>query len=181
MLRFLTIAALIALSSQAAVAQEEEALAPRPTLGAHLGYASVDKADGALEFGAAAEVASFRSPRLRLVLGVDRLSTDTKRENLPGDFTDLSVNGELRFKAPRVRAVAPYLGLGLGLHFLSNDYEDADIADIYDGVVVGVQAMVGAMVDGSETGRWGFLGEGRVMRAQNIHRSSIRGGLFLRF
>ena len=161
--------------------REERGEAVRPHIGFHLGYAGIEKAENTLEFGAHAEVASFKTPRLRFALGLDYLSTDTERPPRPaGSFSDLSVNGDLRFKPFSVRGVVPYLGAGIGLHFRDNDYEDPNIADIYDGMAVGGQAFAGVLVDGTEGGRWGFSGEFRVVRAQNLNRTSLRAGLFLR-
>lgn len=181
---FLPLALLISpLAAQENEVQEGEIgdAAVRPHIGFHLGYAGIEKADNTLEFGAHAEVGSFKTPRLRFALGLDYLSTDTERPPRPaGSFSDLSVNGDLRFKPFRVRGVVPYLGAGIGLHFRDNDYDDPNIADIYDGMAVGGQAFAGVLVDGTEGGRWGFSGELRVVRAQNLNRTSLRAGLFLR-
>lgn len=162
--------------------QPEETPRPwlRPMLGAHLGYASVERADNTFEIGASLDVGSYRTPRLRVALGVDYLSTEPTRGQSRGSYSDLSVNADLRLKPFRIRSVAPYLGGGLGLHFQSNDIPEANIADIYDGVAVGVQAFLGILVDGAESGRWGVSGELRSVRAKNLSRTSLRGGLFLR-
>jgi hypothetical protein len=185
MIRPLTLFAMLALVatpfSLSAQVEEERDVAARPLLGVHLGYAGIEKAKNTIELGASAEIGSYRTPRLRFVLGLDYLSSETTRPPRPaGSFSDLSVNGDLRFKPFQVRTVAPYLGGGLGLHFRSNDYGDPNIADIYDGVAVGVQGFVGVLVDGADTGRWGFSGEFRAVRAKDLHRSSLRAGLFLR-
>ena len=174
---------LLAVSMSPLEAQEREKESPgsRPLIGFHLGYAGVEKADNTLEFGAQAEVMSFKTPRLRVALGLDYLSTKTERDPQPaGSFSDLSLSGDLRFKPFRVRGAVPYLGGGIGLHFRNNDYDEENIADIYDGVAVGAQAFAGVLVDGTEGGRWGFSGEIRVVRAQNLDRTSFRAGLFLR-
>ncbi len=176
-----TVAAILA---PAARAQDQPEETPRtwlrPTLGAHLGYASVERADNTFEIGASLDVGSFRVPRVRVALGVDYLSTEPTRGQSRGSYSDLSVNADLRLKPFRIRSVAPYLGGGLGLHFQSNDIPEANIADIYDGVAVGVQAFLGILVDGAESGRWGVSGELRSVRAKNLSRTSLRGGLFLR-
>lgn len=159
----------------------EESAASRPHIGVHLGYASIQKADNTLEFGAQAEVMSIKTPRVRLALGLDYLSTETERSPQPaGSFSDLSVSGDLRFKPFRVIGAVPYLGGGIGLHFRNNDYDEENIADIYDGMAVGAQAFVGILVDGTQGERWGFSGEIRMVRAQNLDRTSFRAGLFLR-
>lgn len=152
----------------------------RPAIGVHLGYAAIENAKNAIELGATVELGAYRTPRLRFALGVDYLSTDTKRADLDGSFSDLSINADLRYKPFQVRSVAPYLGLGIGLHFRSNDYEDPNIRDIYEGLAVGGQAFLGVMVDGNENGRWGFTGELRGVRAQNLDRTSFRAGMFVR-
>lgn len=187
MIRLSSLFALVALfasplSAQQVELEPDQQVAVRPLLGIHLGYAGIEKAKNTIEFGASAEVGSYRTPRLRFALGLDYLSSDTERPPRPsGSFSDLSVNGDLRFKPFQVRTVAPYLGAGLGLHFRSNDYDqDPNIADLYDGVAVGVQGFLGVLVDGSDDGRWGFSGELRAVRATNIHRTSLRAGLFLR-
>jgi hypothetical protein len=167
--------------SLSAQVEEERDVAVRPLLGVHLGYAGIEKAKNTMELGASAEIGSYRTPRLRFALGVDYLSSETTRPPRPGgSFSDLSVNGDLRFKPFQVRTVAPYLGGGVGLHFRGNDYQEPNIADIYDGVAVGVQGFLGVLVDGAEDGRWGFSGEFRAVRAKDLHRSSLRAGVFLR-
>lgn len=175
------LAAQVEKAPQVEEVEEDDDVGLRPLLGAHLGYAAIEEAKNTVEFGAYAEIGSYKTARLRFALGLDYLSSDTERPPEPaGSFSDLSVNGDLRFKPFRVRTVAPYLGAGLGLHFRSNDYEEPNIADIYDGVAVGGQAFVGVLVDGSEEGRWGFSGEFRMVKAQNLDRTSFRAGLFLR-
>ncbi len=183
MVRLMALFALLVIfaSPLSAQVEEDREVAVRPLLGVHLGYAGIDKAKNTIELGANAEIGSYRTPRLRFVLGVDYLSSDTERvAGLPGSFSDLSVNGDLRFKPFQVLGVAPYVGGGLGLHFRRNDYQDPDIADIYDGVVVGIQGFVGVLVDVDEGGRWGLSGELRRVNAQNLDRTSLRAGLFLR-
>jgi len=177
----LGIVTLFAMPLSAQVTESSQDVAVRPLLGVHLGYAAIEKAKNALSFGASAEVGSYRTPRLRFALGLDYLSSDTERPPRPaGSFSDLSVNGDLRYKPFRIRTVAPYLGAGVGLHFRDNDYEEPNIADLYDGIAVGVQAFLGVLVDGNEDGRWGFSGELRTVRATNLHRTALRAGLFLR-
>ena len=184
MIRFASLFLLMALFASPLAAQVEEVdreVAVRPLLGIHLGYAGMEKAKNTIEFGAAAEIGSYRTPRLRVALGVNYLSSDTERlSQLAGSFSEFSVNGDLRLKPFQVRSVAPYLGAGLGLHFRGNDYEDPNIADIYDGLTVGAQAFVGVLVDGNEDGRWGFSGELRTGWVDNLDRTSLRVGLFLR-
>jgi len=184
MIRFASLFLLMVVFASPLSAQVEEVdreVAVRPLLGIHLGYAGIEKAKNTIEFGAAAEIGSYRTPRLRVALGVNYLSSDTNRPPRPaGSFSELSVYGDLRLKPFQVRSVAPYLGAGLGLHFRGNDYQEPNIADIYDGVAVGAQAFVGVLVDGHEDGRWGFSGELRTVRADNLDRTSLRVGLFLR-
>lgn len=152
----------------------------RPALGLHLGYAAIENAGNSLEVGASVELGAYRTPRLRFALGVNYLSSDTERAELDGSFSDLSVDLDLRYKPFKVRSVAPYLGVGVGFHFRGNDYTDPNISDLYDGLGVGAQFFGGMMVDGNAEGRWGVAAEVRGVRAQNIHRTSVRAGLFLR-
>lgn len=152
----------------------------RPALGVHLGYAAIENAGNTVEFGATVELGAYRTPRLRFALGVNYLSADTKRADLDGSFSDVTISADLRFKPFQVRTVAPYIGAGLGFHVRSNDYDEPNIRDIYDGVAVGGQLFAGVLVDGNETGRWGFSGELRAVRAQNLDRTSFRLGVFLR-
>lgn len=152
----------------------------RPALGVHLGYAAIENAGNTIEIGATVELGAYRTPRLRFALGVNYLSTDTERADLDGSFSDLTVSADLRFKPFQVRTVAPYIGAGVGFHLRSNDYDDPNIRDIYEGVAVGGQLFAGVLVDGNETGRWGFSGELRGVRAQNLDRTSFRAGVFLR-
>jgi hypothetical protein len=183
MIRLWTSLALLALFASPLAAQqvEDQEVAVRPLFGVHLGYAAIEKAKNAIEFGASAEIGSYRTPRLRFAVGFDYLSSDTERTPRPsGSFSDKSLYGDLRLRPFQVRTVAPYVGAGLGLHLRGNDYDDETIADLYDGVAAGVQGFVGVLVDGREDGRWGFSGELRTVRAINIHRTSLRAGLFLR-
>lgn len=152
----------------------------RPALGLHLAYAANEKAGNTLAVGATVELGAYRTPRLRFALGVDYLSSDTERAELDGSFTDLTIGVDLRYKPFQVRTVAPYFGAGVGFHVLGNDYDDPNISDIYDGVAVGGQFFVGVLVDGSQSGSWGFSGELRTVRAQNLDRTSLRAGVFLR-
>ncbi|MFN2315363.1 MAG: outer membrane beta-barrel protein [Gemmatimonadales bacterium] len=152
----------------------------RPALGVHLGYAAIENAGNTLEFGATMELGAYRTPRLRFALGVNYLSADTKRADLDGSFSDLTISADLRYKPFQVRTVAPYIGAGVGFHVRSNDYDEPNIRDIYDGVAVGGQIFAGVLVDGNETGRWGFSGELRGVRAQNLDRTSFRAGVFMR-
>lgn len=152
----------------------------RPALGVHLGYAALENAGNTLEVGATVELGAYRTPRLRFALGVNYLTADTERADLDGSFTDLTVSADLRYKPFQVRTVAPYIGIGVGFHVRSNDYDDPNIRDIYKGVAVGGQLFAGVLVDANETGRWGFSGELRGVRAQNLDRTSFRAGVFLR-
>ncbi len=150
------------------------------SVGLFAGFADIAKAKSALELGGYLDVGSYRTPRLRLVLGVDYLSSETERKRLDGSFSDLTFSGDLRLRPLRVKSVVPYGGAGLGIHFRSNDYDDPLIADIYDGIVVGVQVFGGVKVDASDTGRWGLSAELRRVQAQNLDRTSLRVGVFVR-
>ncbi|HUG26920.1 MAG TPA: outer membrane beta-barrel protein [Gemmatimonadales bacterium] len=152
----------------------------RPALGLHLGYAAIENAGNTMEIGATMELGAYRTPRLRFALGVNYLSTDTERADLDGSFSDLTVSADLRYKPFQVRTVAPYIGGGVGFHVRRNDYDDPNIRDIYEGVAVGGQLFAGVLVDANETGRWGFSGELRGVRAQNLDRTSFRAGVFMR-
>ncbi len=152
----------------------------RPALGVHLGYAAIENAGNTIEIGATVELGAYRTPRLRFALGVDYLSSDTKRADLDGSFSDLTISADLRYKPFQVRTVAPYIGAGVGFHLRNNDYDDPNVRDIYEGVAVGGQIFAGVLVDANETGRWGFSGELRGVRAQNLDRTSFRAGVFLR-
>jgi hypothetical protein len=169
----------------------------QPLVEVHVGYGLIAKADDAIEFGGSTELNVFGRRYLRLVTGVDYLSTETEREISTGvvpkgSFRDVSLYSDARLEPFRVRAVAPYVGLGLGLHFRSNDYEAADdatpdvklgtrnIADLYDGVGICAQGAAGVLVDGTETGRWGISGEVRAVRGADVDRNAVRIGLFVR-
>jgi hypothetical protein len=152
----------------------------RPALGAHLGYAAVERADDTFEVGAWIDVGSYRFSRLRVAIGVDYLKTEPARGQGQGSYSDVSVSGDLRLKPFRIRSVVPYVGAGVGIHFRSNDIPVPNVADIYDGIAVGVQGVAGLMVDGAASGRWGVSGELRAVRAQNLNRTSLRGGVFVR-
>lgn len=162
-------------------AQDSSDEGPRPTLTLFLGYANIEKAEGAVEFGASAEIGSYRYSSVRVAIGVDRVSSHTERIDEDGSFSDLALNGDLRFIPGGVGMVEPYMGAGLGLHLLSNDYEDENVSDIYDGLVPGIHAFLGAKVDVAETARWGINGEVRFLAANDIGRTSFRAGVFFRF
>jgi hypothetical protein len=169
----------------------------QPLVEIHVGYDLVTKADDAIEFGGSTETNVFGKQYLGLAAGVDYLNTATEREitggAIPkGSFSDLSVSGDLRLKPFQIKAVAPYLGVGLGLHFRSNDYEadanaiedvkraTSNIADIYDGVGICAQGSVGVLVDGTESGAWGVSGELRSVKGADVDRTAMRIGLFVR-
>jgi hypothetical protein len=111
---------------------------------------------------------------------VNYLTTEPTRGQSSGSYSDLTLSAEARLKPFRLGSFVPYLAGGLGLHIRNNDIPEPNIADLYDGVVVGVQAALGLLKDGGDTGRWGYSGEMRIIRAQNIDRTSFRAGLFLR-
>ncbi len=164
-----------------AVAQDADQRRLRPAVGVHLGYASIDKAKGSLEVGAFADVGSYRYERLRMIVGVDYLSSTSTRPNADGEFSDLTLSGDLRWKPFAVRSVAPFVAVGLGLHFRNNDASDPDIADIYDGLAVGYNLSLGSMIDFTPDGRTGAVVDLRRVAAQNVSRSSFRVGAFYRF
>lgn len=153
----------------------------RPAVGAHFGYASIENAANALEVGLFADVGSFRWPWLRTVAGLDYLSSSSQRPNADGTFRDLALGLDLRIKPVRVRTVTPYVGAGVALHFLGTTATDPNVKDIYDGMVVGVQGAVGALVDLRPDRAWGASAELRSVAAQNIGRTSLRLGVFRRF
>lgn len=152
----------------------------RPAIGVHAGYASVEKASNTLEVGVFADVGSFKRERVRLIVGLDVLSSESNRDRADGDFRDVTVNGDLRYKPFNLRGLTPYLGAGLGLHFRSTTATDPDIKDIYDGLAVGAQGFLGALYDLADDGAWGASAELRRVMAQNVSRSSLRIGLFRR-
>ncbi len=162
-------------------AQDPELRRLRPAVGAHVGFASIDKAKSALEVGAFADVGSYRAERLRVIVGVDYLSSTSTRQNADGSFSDLTLHGDLRWKPFAVRAVTPFVGVGLGLHVRNNDATDPDIADIYDGLAVGYNLSLGSMIDFTPDGRTGGVVDLRRVQARNVDRSSFRVGAFYRF
>lgn len=161
--------------------EEPSARVIRPALGAHFGFANIESAENALEVGLFADIGSYRWAWLRTVVGLDYLSSSSTRPGADGTFSDVAVNLDLRIKPLRVRSVTPYLGAGLGVHFRSTTASDPNVRDIYDGVVVGAQGFVGALVDLRPDGNWGASGELRTLAAQNINRTSLRLGVFRRF
>jgi hypothetical protein len=152
----------------------------RPAIAAHVGFATVDQAKNTLEYGIAMDVGPLRQPQLRLVLGLDYLRTDTRRTP-GGSFSDVSLIADLQWKPLRIGATTPYVGAGLGAHIRSNDIADPNVADIYDGVAVGGQLFAGAQVDANDTSLWGFAGELRLTKAQNLNRTALRAAVFRRF
>jgi len=165
----------------AADAQSDPVRRLGPAIGAHLGFTTIEKADNTIEAGVYADVGSVRWERMRVIIGVDYLSSSSTRSGADGSFNDVTLNGDLRYKPFNISGVTPYIGAGLGIHVRSTDATNPLIKDIYDGIAVGVNVFGGALVDLSEDGRTGALGELRRVQAQNVNRTAFRLGMFFRF
>lgn len=183
--RHLTAAlAALALSGAAVGAQGSTIVEPyyeRSAIGAHVGFVSIEDAKNASELGLSAEFGSLRWPWLRTVVGLDYLRSSSTRANADGTFQNIALNLELRATPLQIGKVVPYIGGGLGVHFRSTNASDPNVADIYDGVVVGAQGFLGALMDLREDATWGLSTELRTVAAQNIGRTSLRLGVFRRF
>jgi hypothetical protein len=164
-----------------AEAQDAQARRLRPAVGAHVGYASIENAKGSLEIGAFADVGSYRRERVRMILGVDYLSTTSTRPAADGSFSDLTLSGDLRWKPFSVGTVAPFVGAGIGVHLRSNDASDPTIRDLYNGLAVGYNLSLGSMIDFLPDGTKGAVLDLRRVQAQNVDRTSFRVGAFYRF
>lgn len=170
-----------ALIAQEPARQAESPSALRPSIGAHFGFVSLKDARNTLEVGLLADLGSYRYPWLRTVAGLDYLNSRSTRPGADGSFTDVSLNLDFRIMPFSVRAVTPYLGAGAGVHFRNTTATDPNVANIYDGTVVGWQGFIGALVDLADDRSWGALGELRTTQAQNIDRTSLRLGAYRRF
>jgi len=182
--RIIAVAMAISVPIASLAAQDGMAAAPfyeRPSIGAHVGYVSIEDAKNALEVGIAGDIGSLRWPWLRTVVGLDYLSTSSNRPNADGTFQNIALNADLRATPLQIRNVVPYFGAGVGVHFRSTTATDPNVRDIYDGVVIGAQGFVGAMIDLRADGAWGASAELRTVAAQNIGRTSLRAGVFRRF
>jgi hypothetical protein len=171
----------VALVSQEPAQGTATPTALRPSIGAHFGFVSLDDARNTLEVGLLADLGSYRYPWLRTVAGLDYLNSRSTRPGADGSFTDVSLNLDIRIMPFSVQAVTPYLGVGPGVHFRSTTASDPNVANIYDGTVVGWQAFIGALVDLADDRSWGALAELRTTQAQNIDRKALRVGAYRRF
>jgi hypothetical protein len=183
-LRFITVAMALTAPLASLAAQNSMATAPiyeRPSVGAHVGYVSIEDAKNALEVGVTGDLGSLRWPWLRTVVGLDYLSTSSNRLNADGTFQNIALNADLRVMPLQIRNVVPYVGAGVGAHFRSTTATDPNVRAIYDGVVIGAQGFVGALIDMRADGAWGASAELRSVAAQNIGRTSLRAGVFRRF
>jgi hypothetical protein len=153
----------------------------RSAVGAHVGYVAIEDAKNALEVGLAGDIGSLRWSWLRTVAGVDYLSTSSTRPNADGTFQNIALNLDLRATPLQIGRVVPSLGAGVGVHFRSTTATDPNVQDIYDGVVVGAQGFIGALIDLRPDGTWGMSTELRAIAAQNIGRTAFRVGVFRRF
>lgn len=155
-------------------------------LGAHLGLGWVTRASTAFEVGAHADIGWLVDRQARVVVGINHLAADVDRtvdgEAVAGSFRDVTVTGDVQLKLFRVGQVTPYVGAGVGLHFLGErDIPDQNIRDIYDGLVVGLHYFGGVSWDISPDRRWAATGELRGVAAQNVGRTSLRAGITYRF
>jgi opacity protein-like surface antigen len=155
-------------------------------IGAHLGVASVSQADRGFEVGMAVDIGSLFRPQARLMLGANQLSAGVDRRiddvPVPGSFRDITITSDLQIKLFRADRFIPYVGAGVGLHFLSpEDIPDQNVRDIYDGIVAGFNYMGGLIWDVTPDRRWSLTGEVRGTAAQNVGRTSFRAGGTVRF
>lgn len=179
-------ALLVSIASVPAEAQQMEQGWGLNRFGAHLGTSWVTQASQGFEVGAQADIGWLVDRQARVLIGVNYLGADVDRriDGAPvgGSFRDLTLSSDLQLQILRVGQITPYVGAGLGLHFLSErNIPDQNVRDIYDGLVVGLNYFAGMLWDLTPDRRWSATGEIRGVAAQNLGRTSFRLGASYRF
>lgn len=157
-------------------------------LGFQLGYPRVERSPGSFEAGAFLDLGWIHAPRFRLQGEVDFLRASlTERVEVEdttfrGVFYDLTaaVSVVALAGSPTQRLV-PYLTAGIGVHGLSSAFGTRAIDKRYNANPFGSHLGVGLRLWLSGRGRNGAFVEARRVVAENVNRTSVRGGAMVFF
>ena len=156
------------------------------SLGVFVGAAAREKAGTGVEFGGKLDFGSLGMRRARMILEAEILRADIDRRDaanaeIDGSFRDFSANVGINFNLIEIGRVLPYVGLGIGIHSLSNNTSHPVADDIYDGALIGAHAALGASFVLGRAGRFGGHAEVRRVGAKDINRTSFRVGASILF
>lgn len=153
-------------------------------VGSYLSYTTVEHARNGWELGGDVDVGSVFTPKLHLVAEANYLHADLHRFEpgevaIPGSFHDFSVSMAARYSVAHVKRFEPYVGAGIGVHFLGTDIARSQpIHDDYTGAKLGGEYFLGVSFD--LTSRWALYGEVRRMEVPPASRTTYRLGFFVR-
>ena len=153
-------------------------------VGSYLSYTTVEHARNGWELGGDLDLGSVFTPKLHLVAEANYLKADLHRFQpgdvaIPGSFHDFSVSMAARYSVAHVNRFEPYVGAGVGLHFLGTDIARSQpIHDDYTGAKLGGEYFLGVSYD--LTHRWALYGEVRRMEVPPASRTTYRLGFFVR-
>ena len=95
-------------------------------VGSYLSYTTVEHGRNGWELGADLDLGSVIRPALHVVAEANYLHADFAHRNvggvpLEGSFHDFSVGAAARLTVIRIARFEPYVGAGIGVHFLGTD------------------------------------------------------------
>jgi hypothetical protein len=157
-------------------------------LGVHGGPVSMERDVSGFEAGAFLDLGWFRTPRLRVQAEVAFLHgtlTETvvvEDSTYRGPLYDLSgaVSFTLLPAGPRSR-LAPYLVAGVAVHALSSTFGTLVLDQRYNANPFGIHGGAGLRLRLTPEGRVGLWAEWRGTVAENVNRTTVRGGLMVLF
>lgn len=152
-------------------------------LGAHVGYARVDRGVDAAEATATLDLGHFSSSRVRLSAQAAFLRAFPHREFVVAEdttyrdvFYDLSGHVDLQFLVrDPARVAVPYLSFGVGVHALTSSFGSPPVDLRYNTNVFGLKAATGLRLR-MRGGRHALVLEGAALLSKAVSRSSIRIG-----
>lgn len=188
---FTVIAAAAMLSASAVQAQvradtSDDARLGIDRVGSYLSYTWVDNAHGGWDLGAELDIGSIIVPNARIVLGVNYLKADVDRPERLGpvqssSFHDFSTTADLRLTLFRWHRLEPFVGAGIGGHYLGNDIAgDDSLRRRYRGAKLGAQYFGGAAFDLTSDRSWSGYVELRRIEVPEVGRTTLRVGAFVR-
>jgi len=153
-------------------------------VGSYLSYTTVEHGRHGWELGGDVDMGSVFTTKLHLLAEVNYLHADIHRFDandvpIPGSFHDFSVGIAARYSVAHVKRFEPYVGAGLGVHFLGTDIAPSQpIHNDYTGAKLGGEYFLGISYD--LTKRWALYGEVRRMEVPPASRVTYRLGFFVR-
>ena len=125
-------------------------------------------------------------PAAHVVVGVNYLSADADRagsigSELSSSFHDFSTTADLRLAIFRWHRLEPFVGAGIGVHFLGNDIAgDGTLHERYSGTKLGAQFFGGTAIDLTSDRTWSGYLELRRIEVPHVGRTTVRLGAFVR-